>query len=319
MRKILYFILLLLTLSINSQTKKETQLYILNKLKMYVDQSDDYIISFSMDQSGFWFEYKPETKNLNTRKYSFPLWSIDKISLHSRNLTFYLNNYCSTCLVQITGNQNQQIKSFTLGLKSAYPEEDFLGRFQRAIDHLKTMYPKKPVSSDLFDKDRGSKIEESKDLNKLITEGERQYEAGNLNESRKLFTKALELNPNNFIVLFNLGIIAYYLKDSNLAKSYYLKALRINPNHLNSNINLVNLILDEQETLYKQFSSIKYSEATKQQYNQSKQKWESVLRTSIPYLKKLVQLDKNNKAYFDTLKSVYESLGMTRELIELKN
>ena len=55
---------------------------------------------------------------------------------------------------------------------------------------------------------------------------------------KKLISVALEKNPNNADLVFNLGVISAGAKNNADAEKYYLRAIEINPNYTNAYLNL---------------------------------------------------------------------------------
>lgn len=379
MRKKLFFVVVFIVSNVFSQTKQETANYIIDKLNMYYQRSNYDLIKFILNDSDFWFEYNPVDNKYEKRRYNFPVWAIQSISLQrDGSLIFYLDNYCTSCKKYVTGNKQkykteyytayeygweygrqvkreveksrrvkdgtewynkeENIKTFTFKLKNGDPEEDFIGRFQRAIDHLKTMYPKKPGSSDLFDKDKTTYKETQKqtdlktiyketnptkdkenELDRLLVEARKQYDAGNKTNSRKFYQQALQLDPNNQTIYFNIGAVSQQLNDYNSAKYNYQQALKINPNYKDANLNLAILILSPEVEIVKKMNALSYSDADTKKYKEYEEQRKAMYRQALPYLNKYWQIDKSNAQVNESLKNIYQILGMTRELIELKN
>ena len=68
------------------------------------------------------------------------------------------------------------------------------------------------------------------------------YDAiGKRNEAKKILIRALKLDPNNFNVLNNLGLISANSGDNVEAEKYYQRALELNPDFTDTLINLGNL------------------------------------------------------------------------------
>ena len=68
------------------------------------------------------------------------------------------------------------------------------------------------------------------------------YDAiGKRNEAKKILIRALRLDPNNFNVLNNLGLISANSGDNVEAEKYYQRALELNPDFTDTLINLGNL------------------------------------------------------------------------------
>jgi tetratricopeptide (TPR) repeat protein len=380
MNKKLFFVFVFMVPSVFSQTKQETEDYILKKLVLYGTQSNSHKKIFNLNGSEFVIEYIPSDEyRYEKERYVFPVWAIQSVSLQANgNLIFYLDKYCTSCKKYVNGfkqkykteyytayeygwsyerseygeqtkkaveksrsvkdgferyDKQENIKSFTIYLKNADPEEDFIGRLQRAIDHLKTMYPKKPSSIDLFDKDKTTYKENTQQtypktnytnqnsefILKLKTDGAQQFQKGNLNEAKNIFQKVLELSPNDYEAHYNLGVIYTEATSYYLAKFHYQQALKINPNHKNSNWNIANLILEPDNEIYQNMIKLGNTADDKKKYDQLKEERKNIYKQALPYIERLRKIDKNDSTILETLKVTYQILGMTRELIELKN
>lgn len=194
-KKILFLTLFFISISY-SQTKSETENYIINKLKLYAKKSTTHTISYYLDGTSLSITYDPIDDRYEKKRYVFPVWAITAISLTNNggypNLYFSFDKYCKSCKKYVSGYKQKykteyytaykygweygkQVKrpveksrrvkdgytrydnetlitSTDVEFTSSDPEEDFIGRFIRAINHLKTLYPPKPKSDDLFGK-----------------------------------------------------------------------------------------------------------------------------------------------------------------------
>ena len=194
MKKLFTVVFLVLYTSLYSQSRQETEAYIINKLKLYSKKSNTHNIQFSFDGNSLNINYIPIDDRYEKQRYVAAVWAIQGISLakntNSPNLFIALRKYCESCKKYNSGykqkykteyytayeygwaygkqtkkeveksrrvkdgysryNRESLITSINIDFKTADPEEDFLGRFNRAINHLKTLYPQKPKSNDLF-------------------------------------------------------------------------------------------------------------------------------------------------------------------------
>ena len=84
----------------------------------------------------------------------------------------------------------------------------------------------------------------------------------NFTDAEKLYIKALNVEPNNYAALINLGVLLKALNRLDEAKESFVKAIKINPNTELGYMNLGNIFfklnqLDEAETNYKKSIEIK--------------------------------------------------------------
>jgi predicted O-linked N-acetylglucosamine transferase (SPINDLY family) len=80
----------------------------------------------------------------------------------------------------------------------------------------------------------------NQDINSLIDNSIKTFKAGNFKEAKFQFLKILNLKPNNFDILYNIGIIFIIENNYHEALNYLKKAININPNNhfINSNLGL---------------------------------------------------------------------------------
>lgn len=198
MKKIILTIVLLATVTgAYSQTKEETENWILDKLRTHFNyeinyssrldvatKSNEDINSFVVDfKDGFLYlnykfnyslEFPLRKENGEERiEYKIPIYALgeafcyesearDNI-LRNRFIISLSDYYCDNCggkfklarYYDIINTGKNKIgewnipKSVTIPIKRCQPEEDFVNRFNKAIQHLKTFYPK-PVKKETF-------------------------------------------------------------------------------------------------------------------------------------------------------------------------
>jgi Flp pilus assembly protein TadD len=135
---------------------------------------------------------------------------------------------------------------------------------------------------------------------------------------KKLITEALEKNPNNADLVFNLGVICYNNKELVEAEKYYLKTVEIDPKYLNAYLNLAILKLDSEKILIDKMNKLGTSAPEMKKYDVLKKQREEVYKSAIPYLKKVTELDSQNIEATKTLIGVYNALEMFDEAKVLK-
>lgn len=105
MKKIISVLAFLLITNVYSQTKQETENWILEKLQKYTykkfDRHSSSSISdriFSFDGVHLLYSYKLyDYGRTYNRKYIVPVWAIQDIYTSDKTLTFSLSKYCKEC------------------------------------------------------------------------------------------------------------------------------------------------------------------------------------------------------------------------------
>tara|TARA_R110001632_G_scaffold6324_5_gene25885 strand:- start:68846 stop:69373 length:528 start_codon:yes stop_codon:yes gene_type:complete len=172
-----FFLLLTIFFLTNSysQTKQETEDWILSKLRKYTPKGESELKNgynqsnrtFSFDGVNFYYSYT-SYRGYSRRnfKYTIPVWAILKVDQESHygNLIFSLQKYCTECKSNEKWVKNRYLNKGIINMSEDRtkftdvdiirfqkdPEEDFINRFNKAIKHLQTLYPKKPITKEKF-------------------------------------------------------------------------------------------------------------------------------------------------------------------------
>ena len=134
---------------------------------------------------------------------------------------------------------------------------------------------------------------------------------------QELIKEALEQDPNNALLYFNLGVVSFDLGDKMAARGYYEKAIEIDSSYEAAYLNLVSLILNGESTIVDEMNSLGNSRADNARYDELKLKREDLYRECIPILKGLVELNQNEEA-IKTLMNIFGTLGDNDSFKEMK-
>ncbi|SCY17075.1 Tetratricopeptide repeat-containing protein [Flavobacterium anhuiense] len=156
------------------------------------------------------------------------------------------------------------------------------------------------------------------DSSLILTEANLYLETKDFDMYKKLVGEALQKDPNNADLVFNLGVISAGAKNNADAEKYYLKAIEINPDYTNAYLNLAALKLEAEKPIIDEMNKLGTSAKDMKRYDVLKAQREAVFKGVIPYLKKANELDPKNEDVSKTLLGVYNALEMTAEAKALK-
>jgi tetratricopeptide (TPR) repeat protein len=163
-----------------------------------------------------------------------------------------------------------------------------------------------------------ARVESPEDVGLIISESNIYLKENDMVSYKKLISVALEKNPNNADLVFNLGVISYTNKELADAEKYYLKAIEIDPKYGNAYLNLAILKLDAEKILIDKMNKLGTSAPEMKKYDVLKKQREDVYKSAIPYLKKVVELDPQNVEAIKTLIGVYNAIELFDEAKALK-
>ena len=127
---------------------------------------------------------------------------------------------------------------------------------------------------------------------------------------KEIMTLAVEKDPENGILYYNLGIISSEQGESDDAKSYFEKAIEFKPDYTDSYVAIVNILLQEQTTIIGQMDKIAMSNKRSDiaKYDQLKEDLNDVWRKCIPYCEKALEYDPNDVEVLKLLSQFYYKL-----------
>ena len=127
---------------------------------------------------------------------------------------------------------------------------------------------------------------------------------------KEIMTLAVEKDPENGILYYNLGIISSEQGESDDAKSYFEKAIEFKPDYIDSYVAIVNILLQEQTVIIGEMDKIAMSNKRSDilKYDQLKEDLNEVWRKCIPYCEKALEYDPNDLEVLKLLSQFYYKL-----------
>ena len=108
-----------------------------------------------------------------------------------------------------------------------------------------------------------------------LTEEQKQIVTAAQEKFKDLISQAIEKDPNNAILYFNLGVVNNDLGDSKSARSFYEKAIEIDPEYESAYFNLTSLILSGEADIVEEMNSLGTSRADNARYDALKKEREA--------------------------------------------
>ena len=165
----------------------------------------------------------------------------------------------------------------------------------------------KDYESSLSFIEKAKNIDEN-DINIVLLESNIRWEMGDVESYEKLITKALEIEPENADLHFNLGVISSDKGDVDKAMSHYNKAIETDSTYTKAYLNAAALVLKKEESIIEEMNSLGTSNADYNRYDELKIVREDLYNSAIPYLESVYELDNNNLSAVRTLRNIYSAI-----------
>lgn len=156
------------------------------------------------------------------------------------------------------------------------------------------------------------------DTNLMLTQMDLYLKSNNMGKYEEIAKEALTKNPTDDLLLYNLGVTSYQAGKIEEAKKYYQKAIQINPKNENAYLNMAFIKLQPDEELTNKMNSLGMSAADNKKYEQLQKEKKAIYSDAMNDLEKVLSINKNNEEAIQTLKNIYRALEMNDKLKALE-
>ena len=126
-------------------------------------------------------------------------------------------------------------------------------------------------------------------------------------------------SPNDPNLYYNSAIGCTENNDLDRAKKLYKKALEIDPNYINAKVNLSMLLLEQDKVINDEMNELGESETDDERYEKLKRKRINLYNEVLPYLESIVKSQPQNENMAKKLTNIYRFLGKDSKVaIEVK-
>ena len=162
-----------------------------------------------------------------------------------------------------------------------------------------------------------AKKEDPNNLDLIIGEGNYYLKKGDNTKFAAAMQKAVELDPNNKLINFNLATAYYQLKKYDKAKKYYEKTLALDPNYVDAYKGLSYIILVPEEAITKEMNKdeVLMNDNLYNKYNKQRL---DLYREVLPVLEKALNVAPSDENVLTMLKKIYRDLEMKTKYSEIK-
>ena len=201
----------------------------------------------------------------------------------------------------------------------ANPVEELTdSRFPEIIKNIALIYKERGDNDKALEAFAVARADDPESITLLLEEANLHYSMGDILKFKELLELAVQKDPDNAELQYNLGVISSDIGDFENSKKYYLRALEINSDYTNAYINLAALILSQEQTILDQMNSLGSSRADDRKYDQLKEKRNTMFLEAIPYLENAMVTSPKNFNAAKTLSNIYSAVGNSKKYKEYK-
>jgi len=156
------------------------------------------------------------------------------------------------------------------------------------------------------------------DMDLLLTEANFYIKVDQKDKFKELMEEAIQKDPNNPVLYFNLGVITADQGDTAKAKELYEKTVELDPNYSAAYLNLAALLLNGEGKIVDEMNSLGTSRADNAKYENLRKQREGLYRDAVPYLEKVLELKPKDIDATKTLMNIYGTLDNIEKFREMK-
>ena len=281
-------------------------------------QSEDYKTSSDYFESAYklvpndtvYLFYAASTA-VNAKLYDRSLAMYEE--LRSLGYTGVEQNYLAT-------NKETQVEEFfgskvlrDLSVKSKSHinprDETTKSKFPEIIKNIALIYVQNGENEKALQAMAVARAESPDDLNLLLTEANVHYKLGDVNKSEELYKLAVDKNPLNPELYFNLGVVNSEINNYEKSKKYYLKAIELKPEYKTAHINLASVIEQQAINYYEDMNKLGTSKADDLKYEEFKSKRKLLYLELLSHLLKALELAPNDYNLTRSISITYSNIG----------
>ena len=141
------------------------------------------------------------------------------------------------------------------------------------------------------------------------------YQKGDNAGFKDRLEKAIEMNPTEPTLYYNVGVMNMDQKKTDEAIKYFKKAIELNPDYGDAYNNIGAAIIEKAAPVIEEMNK---SLSDFNKYDKLQQKQFEIYRESVPFYEKAFELNKSSISVVQTLLGLYENLGMEDKLEVMK-
>ena len=277
----------------------------------YSSASDCFSNAYRISKKDTIYLYYAASSSVNAKEYDKSLTMYKE--LKSLNFTGIEKQYFAlniiTNMEEAFDNKLLRDASVQAKTHSNPTEKKSKSRYPEIIKNMALIYNQMGDTEKALGAMLEARAENPDDLNLILTEANVHYTMGNIDKFKSLLEYATELDSENPELQYNLGVIAAEANDVENAKKYYTRAIELNPKYVNAYINLAALILGQEESIIDEMNNLGTSAADDRRYDELRLERKELYFEAIPYLEQAIDIDSNNFQAARTLSNIYSATG----------
>ena len=167
---------------------------------------------------------------------------------------------------------------------------------------------------------RDARANNPEDVNLVLNEANLYYQMGDnaWDKFKELMSEAAEMAPDNADLHYNIGVISMEQGSIEEARKAYERAIEINPGYVNAQLNLSTTYVNEGNSLIDEMNTLGTSREDIVKYDELKKKKDELFGEGAKVLEDALKTNPDNQGILTQLKNIYGALGDTENFMRVK-
>ncbi len=294
-----------------------------NSSKKWMEGVEKLLLAYEMDkQKNIDYLYFAASGAVNAENFELALEYY--LSLKEKNYTgikdeYFITNVQSGIEEKVTETEYKIYQSSKEYINPRIGKTE--SRYPEIVKNIALIYVKKGEDDLAIDAINEARSIQPDDLYLILNEADLYIRLSNnatddnlrsqyRQKFKDIMTLAVEKDPENGILYYNLGIISSEQGESADAKLYFEKAIEFKPDYVDSYVAIVNILLEQQSIIIGEMDKIAMSNKRSDiaKYDKLKEELNDVWRKCIPYCEKALEYDPNDVEVLKLLSQFYYKL-----------
>ncbi|MBT4413871.1 MAG: tetratricopeptide repeat protein [Polaribacter sp.] len=145
-----------------------------------------------------------------------------------------------------------------------------------------------------------------KDINLILNQAQMYSELDRMDKFEELMVEAVELDPTNPDLFFNLGVVNANQNKIKEAIGFYKKAIELKPDYINAYLNTAFALLSEEKEIIEEMNN---NLSNFKKYDELELKQKELYKKALPYLEKADGIKRSSETV-KSLLNIYDRLEM---------
>ncbi|KGO91227.1 tetratricopeptide repeat protein [Flavobacterium subsaxonicum] len=291
----------------------------LNQEKKYKEAAPVYALAYEVDKTDGSALYNAAAMAVNGQDYDNALkyyLELDRVGFTGEGTNYSATNK-ETKAVEYFPNQQTMDLSVKSGAYINPQQEKIPSVKGDIVKNIALIYAQKGEIEKAKQAMANARKANPNDTNLIIAEAELYLKANDMASYKRLIAEASQKSPNDPVLFYNLGVVSA-AADPAEAEKYYKRAVELKPDHFDALVNLGVLAIRDEKKIVDEMNKLGNTAKDNQRYEALKKQREGLYTNAIPYLEKAHKVKPNDQYVISVLAGMYQALDKTAEYKAMK-